>query len=67
MSEAQYLARKRQRRRQLIERLNQQEEGLLRRERSTRRAQMSAQELEAEMDRERHDWRNQFGPGGAGV
>jgi hypothetical protein len=67
MSDAEGFASKRQRHRQLIERLNQQEEGLVRRDHSTRRAQMSAQELEAEIDRERHDGRNQFGPGGAGV
>ena len=53
------------RRRQLIERLNQKEE-LLGRERSTRRAQMTEEELEDEIERERNDWRNQFGrPGGA--
>jgi hypothetical protein len=67
MADSEECAGREQRRRRLIERLNQQEEGLLRRERSTRRVQMSAEKLEAEIDRECHDWRNQFGPGGAGV
>ena len=56
-----------ERRRQLIERLSQTEEMLVGLERSTRRAQMSEEELEAEIERERNDWRNQFGPGGVGV
>ena len=53
-------ARQVQRRRQIIERLNQQEDELLRRERSTReRAQMTEEELEAEIERERerNAWR----------
>ena len=65
MSNSEERARQ-ERRRQLIERLNQKEE-MLGRERSTRRAQMTEEELEAAIERERNDWRNQFGPGGVGV
>ena len=65
MSNSEELARQ-ERRRQLIERLNQKEE-LLGRERSTQRAQMTEEELEAAIERERNDWRNQFRPGGVGV
>ena len=66
ISDSEEFAR-RERRRQLIERLNQREEMLVGRERSTQRAQMTEEELEAEIERERNDWRNQFGPGGVGV
>ncbi len=65
MSDSKEHARQ-ERRRELIERLNQKEE-LLGRERSSRRAQMTEEELEAEIERERNDWRNQLGPGGVGV
>jgi hypothetical protein len=61
MSDAEELARKK-RRRQLIERLNQKEE-MLGREHSTRRAQMTEEELEAEieMEREQNYSRRGFG------
>jgi hypothetical protein len=70
MNDSEELARRRPQRRQIIERLNQEEDELLSRERSVqKRAQMSEEELEAAIERERNDWRNQFGPagGGAGV
>lgn len=37
---------------------------MLGREHSTQRTRMTEGELEAEIVRERHDWRDQFGPGG---
>ena len=66
MSNSEERARQ-ERRRQLILRLNQKEAMLVGREHSTRPAQMTEEELEAEIERERHDWRNQFGSGGVGV
>jgi hypothetical protein len=65
MSDSEELAMQK-RRRQIIERLIRKEE-MLGRKRSTQRAQMTEEELEAEIERERNDWRNQFGPGGVGV
>lgn len=66
MSDAEERARQ-ERRRRLIERLDRKEELLVGRERSARRIGMTEEELEAEIEKERHDWRNQFGPGGAGA
>jgi hypothetical protein len=60
-------ARQEQRRRQLIERLNQKEGLLVGWERLSRRTQMTEEELEAEIERERNDSRNQFGLGGVGA
>jgi hypothetical protein len=55
------------RRRQLIERLNKKEELLGRERMAQERIQMTEEELEAAIERERNDWRNQFGYGGVGV
>jgi hypothetical protein len=68
MTNSEERARQQQRRRRLIERLNKKEEELLGRERvAQERTQMSEEELEAAIERERNDWRNQIGPGGVGV
>jgi enoyl reductase-like protein len=52
MSNSEELARK-ERRRQIIERLNEKEKMFFGSERSTRRAQMTEEELEAEIEKER--------------
>ena len=52
MSNSEELARK-ERRRQIIERLNEKEKMFFGSERSTQRAQMTEEELEAEIEKER--------------
>ena len=52
MSNSEELARK-ERRRQIIERLNEKEKMFFESERSTQRAQMTEEELEAEIEKER--------------
>lgn len=66
MSNSEELARH-ERRRQITERPNRKEEILNVRGRSTSRVLMSEEEQEAEIKRERNDWRSRFGLGTAGV
>ncbi len=61
MVDPEELAR-REHRRQLIERLDRKERLLVEGERSSRRTPMTDEQLEAEIERERADWRDQFAP-----